>query len=323
VAQTAAAQAVIDFDKAGVKPAKKLRVAYLTECVQNAYCQARLKGVTDAAAKFGVEFKVFDANFNPADQLKHTQNAVAEKFDGYILAPTAAAPACAMWKQFLVPTGAPVVTVDLPMCGDIDYTSGLAGTVTMQRQGFFDAHIDKAFASCEGKPCEVAAVGGFVGSDLFNLWETAIKSGAAKHPNVKVVTDQPGNFDPRVTLQVVQDSLRAHPNLALVVSPWDDMTRGAEQAITSVGKQPGSDVRIYSIGGTKDAVDRVKNGSYNMTSILLPYEESYYGMVALIMAMEGKPVNAYIDEALLPAVTNGPGSVFITKENADKFAPNY
>jgi hypothetical protein len=33
-----------------------------------------------------------------------------------------------MWKQFLVPTGKPVVTVDLPMCGDIDYTKGLAAT---------------------------------------------------------------------------------------------------------------------------------------------------------------------------------------------------
>ena len=63
---------------------------------------------------------MFDANFNPTDQLKHVQNAAAEKFDGYILAPTAAAPACSMWKQFLVPTGAPVVTVDLPMCGDAD-----------------------------------------------------------------------------------------------------------------------------------------------------------------------------------------------------------
>ena len=235
---TAAAQAVIDFDNAGVKASKPYRVAYLTECVQNAYCQARLKGITEAAAKFGVEFKVFDANFNPADQLKHVQNAVTENFDGYILAPTAAAPACSMWKQFLVPTGKPVVTVDLPMCGDADYTAGLAGTVTMQRQAYFDAHVDRAFATCQGE-CEVAAVGGFVGSDLFNLWENAIKTGAAKYPNVKVVTDQPGNYDPRVTLQIVQDSLRAHPNLAMVISPWDDMTRGAEQAITSVGKKPG------------------------------------------------------------------------------------
>lgn len=206
-ADTTAADAVIAFDKAGQKLPKPLRIAYLAECAQNTYCQARLKGVKDAAEKFGFEFKLFDANFNPADQLKQVQNATAENFDGYILGPTAAAPACAMWKQFLVPTGKPVVTVDLPMCGDVDYTPGLAATVTMQRQAYFDAHVDKAFSSCTS-PCKVAAVGGFVGSDLFNLWETAIKKGAAKYPNVEVVVDQPGNFDPRTTLRVIQDGLR-------------------------------------------------------------------------------------------------------------------
>jgi ABC-type sugar transport system substrate-binding protein len=117
-----------------------------------------------------------------------------------------------MWKQFLVPTGAPVVTVDLPMCGDADYTAGLASTITMQRQAFFNAMVDRAFASCKG-PCKLAAVGGFVGSDLFNLWENAIKTAGAKYSNVTIVTDQPGNYDPRVTLRIVQDALRAHPDL--------------------------------------------------------------------------------------------------------------
>ena len=126
----------------------------------------------------------------------------------------------------------------------------------------------RAFASCQG-PCKLAAVGGFVGSDLFNLWENAIKSAGAKYPNVSIVADQPGNYDPRVTLRIVQDALRAHPDLGLVISPWDDMTRGADQAITSVGKKPGSDVRIYSIGGTKDAVAHIKDGSYNETTVLL------------------------------------------------------
>jgi galactofuranose transport system substrate-binding protein len=321
-AADSAVEAVVAFDKAGGKSSKPLRIAYLAECVQNAYSQARLKGIADAAAKFGFEYKVFDANFNPADQLKQVQNAATEKFDGYILAPTAAAPACAMWKQFLAPTNSPVVSLDLPMCGDADYTSGLAGTVTMQRQAFFNAMVDRAFASCKG-PCKLAAVGGFVGSDLFNLWENAIKAASAKYPNVTVVTDQPGNFDPRVTLRIVQDTLRAHPDLSVVITPWDDMTRGAEQAITAAGKKPGVDVRIYSIGGTKDAVARIKEGAYNETATLLPWEESYYGAVALLMALSGKPVNGYIDESLLPAITDGPGTVFVTQENADKLKPNY
>jgi ABC-type sugar transport system substrate-binding protein len=140
---------------------------------------------------------------------------------------------------------------------------------------------------------------------------------------VSVVVDQPGNFDPRTTLRVIQDGMSAHPDISVIISPWDDMTRGAEEAITSLGKKPGVDVRIYSIGGTKDGVQRVKDGTYSETSILLPYQEAYYGGVAMVMAIEGKPVDGYIDEALLPVVTDGPGSIYVTKANADKFSPVY
>ena len=127
-AASPAAQAVLDFDKAGTNPTKRYRIAYVTECVQNPYCQARLQGLKDAATKYGFDFKIFDANFNPAEQLKQAQNAVAEGFDGYLFAPAASAPGCSTWKQFLAPTGKPVVSLDLPMCGDANYTAGLAAT---------------------------------------------------------------------------------------------------------------------------------------------------------------------------------------------------
>ena len=247
---------------------------------------------------------------------------MAEGFDGYLFAPAASAPGCSTWKQFLVPTGKPVVSLDLPMCGDADYTSGLAATVTMQSQAYFDAHLENAFASCNG-PCKAAAIGGFVGSDLFNFWEAAIKKAADKHKNVSVVVDQPGNFDPATALRVMQDGLRAHPDIQLAVSPWDDETRGIAQAIDNAGKKAGTDVRIYSIGATKDGVERVKQGTFTEVTVLLPWEETYYAAVALVMALEGHPVNAYINEADLPRVTDGPGTVFVTKANADKFMPNY
>jgi galactofuranose transport system substrate-binding protein len=312
---------VLAFDKMAARPTKKYRIAYLAECISNPYCQTRLKGFQAAAKKYGFEFKVFDANFNPQTQLQQVQDAVAQGFDGYVFAPTAAAPGCTMWARFLKPTGKPVVTLDIPMCKDADYTPGVAATVTMVRQAYFNADVDYAFRSCKSE-CMVAAIGGFTGSDLFTVWERAIAQGKAKFPNVKVVSDQPANFDPRVALQVVGDALRAHPDLNMVISPWDDMTRGAEQAIVAAGKKPGKDVRIYSTGATKVGVQRVKQGLWNETMIFLPFQESYYAAVALIMALEGKPVNAYVNEAEMPPVTEL-GSIYVTKQNAARFRPNY
>ncbi|MEA2279521.1 MAG: ribose transport system substrate-binding protein [Solirubrobacteraceae bacterium] len=312
---------VLVYDRTATRAGKRLRIAYLAECVSNPYCQARLRGMEAAAKKYGFEFKTFDANFNPQTQLRLVQDAVAQGFDGYVFAPTAAAPGCSMWKQFLKPTGKPVVTVDVPMCNDADYTPGVAATVTMVRQAFFDAHVANAFRTCHAR-CKVAAIGGFPGSDLFTTWERAVARGEQEFPNVDVVSDQPANYDPRVALRVIGDALRAHPDLNMVISPWDDMTRGAEQAITAAGKRPGKDVRIYSTGATKIGVQRVQQGAWNETSIFLPYEESYFAAVALVMALDGKPVNAYVNEAKMPPVTDL-RSLYVTKRNAARFRPNY
>jgi ABC-type sugar transport system substrate-binding protein len=312
---------VLAFDKTGAKPTRKYRIAYLAECTDNPYCQTRLEGIQAAAKRYGFTFKVFDAAFSPQTQLHEVQDAVAQGFDGYVFAPTAAAPACSMWKQYLRPTGKPVVTVDLPMCGNLDFTPGLAATVTMARQAFFDADVDSAFRSCKSR-CKVAAIGGSTGSDLFTEWERAIAQGKAKYPNVDVVSDQPANFDPRVALQVIGDALLANPDLSVVISPWDDMTRGAEQAIVAAGKKPGKDVRIYSTGATNVGIRRVEQGTWNETMIFLPYQESYFGAVALMMALEGKPVSGYVDEAEMPAVSDL-GSIYVTKHNAARYRPNY
>jgi galactofuranose transport system substrate-binding protein len=312
---------VLAFDRAATKPAKKYRLAYLAECISNPYCQARLRGMQAAAQRYGFEFKAFDANFNPQTQLRQVQDAVAQGFDGYVFAPTAAAPGCTMWKSYLKPTGKPVVTLDVPMCDDADYTPGVAATVTMVRQAFFNAHVDNAFRTCTNG-CKVAAIGGFTGSDLFTLWERAVAQGEKKFPKVEVVSDQPANYDPRVALRVIGDALRAHPGINLVITPWDDMTRGAEQAIVAAGKKPGQDVRIYSTGATKVGLQRVKQGTWNETSVFLPYEESYYAAVAMMMALQGKPVNAYVNEAAMPPVTKL-GSIYVTKRNADRLEPKY
>ncbi len=319
---SAAVKAVVDYDKSGDKPKKKYRIAYLTECVDNPYCLARLAGLKAAAAKYGFEYKIFDANFSPATQAKVVENAVTEGFDGYLFGPAAAQPGCGLYNRLLKPTGKPVVSIDIAMCGDPDYTAGLAATLTMQGPAHFNESIDTAFASCTGK-CSVAAVGGFVGSDLFTYWENAIKTAAKKYPNVKVVVDEPANFDPRIALTKIQSALLAHPDISIIISSWDDMSRGVEQAVIAAGKIPGKDVKIFSGGATKVGVAKVKAGTWAQTTAYLPYQEAYYGSAALMMALEGKPINAYIDEALLPEIVTTTGTIFITKANVDKYHPVY
>jgi ABC-type sugar transport system substrate-binding protein len=317
-----AVPSVLAFDKEAKPFTTKYKVAYVVQCVNNPYCEAGVRGMTDAAKRFGFDLKVFDSNFNASEQLKKVQNAVAQRFDGYVFTPLAAASGCSMYNNILKPTGKPVVTLGTLMCGDQDYTPGTAAAVIMATRDYYNTMVDRAFEECSGN-CVAAAVGGYVGSDLFDIWENALAAAAKKHPKVKLVVDQPGNFNPQVALKVVQDALSAHPDINLVISSWDDMSRGVVQAVADANKAPGKDIKIVSAGATKDGVNRVKRGEINMTAIYLPYEEAYYSGVAIAMALAGNPPNGFVDEAKLPQIVDGPKTVFLTKDNVDKFDPKF
>lgn len=310
------------FIAEGTKLSTPARVAFLTACNSNPYCQAQTKGAEEAAAQFGIDMKLFDANFAPDAELRNVQDAIQQDFDAYLFIPVAEASGCASYK-LLQATGKPVATANSPMCGDVDYTPGTVGFVAMQTLSYFEQHVDNAFASCEAE-CEVLAVGGFVGSDLFTRWESAIETGLAAHPNVKVVSNQPGNFDPGTALKVTQDALQANPDISVVISSWDDMTRGVEQGIQAAGKTPGKDVRIYSVGATIDGTQRVKKGTWNETTVLLPYEETNYSMAQLARKLQdGEDTPGFTNLAEAPAVVDGPGSIFISADNVDAFTPEY
>ncbi|MDQ1669422.1 MAG: ribose transport system substrate-binding protein, partial [Actinomycetota bacterium] len=323
-----ATQKVLDFsaqlESGESKAGQGKKIAYVTECAtENAYCLTRLKAVQATVKKYGATMKIFNAAFDAGKQLSVAQTASTGDFDGFMFGPVAGKLGCRIWKQYLRPTGKPIINMDIPMCGNAEHTPGMAATLTMQSTPYFMAQLAHAFSSCKAK-CKVIAIGGFTGTDLFGYWQTALRTEAAAYPNVEIVVDQAANFDPTKGFAAVQTGLRAHPDASVVVSSWDDMTRGAIRAIEAAGKKPGEDVRVYSAGGSKAAADLIRQGKWTSTTPLQPYEEGVYGLAALLMAMEGKAVNAWINEAEFPAIVpDGTGSLFVTKDNVDKLKPRF
>jgi ABC-type sugar transport system substrate-binding protein len=312
----------LDYIVNGKKPTGSPKVAFIDACTSNTYCQAGLAGAQAASKEFGLDMKLYDSNFSSDTELKNAQDAIQAGYDGYVFAPLTQSSGCAVFK-LLQATGKPVVNDNSPMCGNAEYTPGTSGFVAVQTAAYFQKHIEYAFATCKEK-CEALVIDQGVESDLYKLWQEALKGAEAKYPLVDVVVDQPTDFVPEKTLQVTQDALQRHPDIQMVVSYWDDATRGAEQAIVAAGKKPGTDVRIYSMGGTKDALAKVKAGTWNETTVLLPYEEGFYAFAQLARKLAtGQDTPGYTDLAFAPSVIYGPGSVFITQENADKFDPKY
>jgi ABC-type sugar transport system substrate-binding protein len=317
----------LDYITNGAKPSKQLHIAWLKADAKNPYTLAEQTGGLDAAKKFGADVKVFDGNFNPSTQSQQLQDALtgydSGKYDALVVEPVAGQVVCPRLRQAIA-KGVIVAVDNQPLCGDDGYTEGAAGYAGIQLQRYFDQHAENAFKSCEGKPCKALVITGPVGFDVATKLQTSLKTLASKYPNVKVVGNQASDFSAQSGFKITRDALTANPDLNLVISQWDDQMTGVVQAIEQAGKKAGTDVRIYSNGADKTGVDLLKQGKITETTALLPYEEGYYAMAqAIRAAAEGKKTvgTAWLGDG--PAIKDGPGTIFITKDNVDQWKPQY
>jgi len=309
------------------KQDEDLHIAWLKADAKNPYTIAEQRGGLDAAKRYGADVKVFDASFNPTTQFQQFQDALtgyeSGEYDGLIVEPVAGEVICPRVQQAL-DKGVPIGVDNLPLCGDDGYTGGAVGYAGVQRQRYFDEHVKYAFESCEGKPCEVAVIAAPVGFDVNTKLQTALKKLGPEFPNVDVVTNQASDFSAQDGYKIMRDTLTAHPNVSVVISEWDDQMTGVVKAIEQAGKKPGTDVRIYSNGADKTGVGLLKEGRMTESTLLLPYEEGNYAMEQMIRFLQtGKKTPGTVWLPMAPIVKEGPGTMFITKENADKWTPEY
>ena len=75
--------------KVPVNPSQPLKIAMFMPAVNTSYLQANIKGAQDEAAKVGATISVFDAKFDPMNQLNQMQNAIQTKqYNAFLVFPT-------------------------------------------------------------------------------------------------------------------------------------------------------------------------------------------------------------------------------------------
>ena len=87
-----------------------------------------------------------------------------------------------------------------------------------------------------------------------------------KHPDLKIIKSQSGDFTRAKGKEVMEAFLKAEgKNIDAVYAHNDDMALGAIQAIEEAGLQPGKDIILVSIDGIKPAFEAMVEGKLNCT----------------------------------------------------------
>jgi ABC-type sugar transport system substrate-binding protein len=93
----------------------------------------------------------------------------------------------------------------------------------------------------------------------------------AKHPGLKIVASQSGDFNRDKGRQLAATLLQAHPDVNAVYAHNDEMAVGAITAIEAAGKKPGKDIYLVSIDGQRNALEAIVAGKLIATVQSSPY----------------------------------------------------
>jgi ABC-type sugar transport system substrate-binding protein len=232
-----------------------------SEKEDNPFRIAETQSITDEAGKIGVKkFIKTNAQSTLSKQISDILDLISQGAQVLIVAPLNSdglEPALKAARDKNIP----VLTVDRKLNATAceDYVSFLGSDFVEQGKRAADQLIE----GTKGKGNVAILLGASGNGVTTDRTKGFVDEIAAKGPDIKVVAQQTGDFARDKGQSVTEQLLQAHPDITAIYAENDEMGLGAQAAIIAAGKAPGKDIQIYSVDGTKNAVEQIAAGAYN------------------------------------------------------------
>jgi ABC-type sugar transport system substrate-binding protein len=244
----------VDFSKAVIGFSQ-------SEAEANPFRITETQSITDEAQKQGVQLLKRNANSNLSQQISDIQGLLAQGANLLVVAPLNSEglePALQAARDKKVP----VVTIDRKLSSATpckDYLTFIGSDFVAQGKRAA-TQLVKATNGTAKVAILLGATGNNVTTDRTSGFTDYLKANA---PNVQVVAQQTGDFTREKGQSVTEQLLQAHPDITAVYAENDEMALGAVTAINGAGKKPGTDIKVFSVDGTRNVVQGIVNGQIN------------------------------------------------------------
>lgn len=308
----------------------KPKIAYLWTS-GSIFVEANRRGVEDEAERRGLDVTVFDSKFDPLRQVEQVQNVLQQdRFDAMIVIPLDYTTLCPVLTKQAPAAGVVVVTQDITMCGRVtDEGPEAAAPGTLAHAGFPAAtDANRQFFR---EVAERRGPGKHVGALLVGPQGNSSSVGTVKgldqvRDEIRDRLDVPyviyTDFTTPDSLAKVQTLLQAHPEVDTIMTNYSDETLGAIKAVKAAGLQ--DDVKIYDQGGSSPAIEAIKAGDLELTTVFHPYLYGVQSVAAIADAFEGKPVERFYGGYPAGSTEERNGHrLIIDAENVGEFEPEY
>ncbi|WP_216209660.1 ABC transporter substrate-binding protein [Amycolatopsis aidingensis] len=226
-----------------------------------AFRAAETKSIRQAAKEAGVrDLLVTNANNELPKQIADIQNMLSQGIDFLIVAPVNSDgldPALNAAKQ----QGVPVLTIDRKVTNTHceDYVAFLGSDFYEQGKRAADA-LNEATGGTAKVAVLLGSSGNNVTEDRNSGFQDQVK---AQYSGLEIVAEQTANFARDEGQAVAEQLIQSNPDINAIYAHNDEMALGAVTAVQAAGLDPGQDVKIVSIDGTRNAVQAIVDGDIN------------------------------------------------------------
>jgi galactofuranose transport system substrate-binding protein len=226
----------------------------------NPFRIAETESIRSEAKKRNIKELVYtNANSQASKQISDIRDMIAQDVDAIIVAPLLEEgmdPALNAAKE----AGVPVFLIDRETAGTPceDYITFMGSDFFKQGKQAADLLAD--FTNEKG---QVAVLEGTPGASVTIDRTEGFEKQLKKYPDMEIVASQTGEFLRTKGQTVMEQLIQSNPHINAVYAENDEMALGAIQALKDAGKDPGTDVKVVSIDGTRQAVQAIITGDIN------------------------------------------------------------
>src|SRR4051794_10993883 len=267
LAAAAAVAVATTFAQAQDKP----KIGLIQIDLSNPFHLGEVDGAKEAARRAGFDLVVTSGEGDVTKQIQAMENLINEGvnaisinfIDAAAFGPTMAKAAAA---------GIPVVCLHSKIDG-CAAVLGFDERYTGKIVGEYAAELLKKRHNGEVKG-EVANLQGLLGQGLNTDRSGGFTDLMAQYPGVKVVAQEPTNWDPTKAVSIAENWMTAYPKLDLIYGNSDSLTVPAANVVERAGKQ--DQVLIVSVDGTEPGLEAVRDGVLKSTVLLAPQYSGFW-----------------------------------------------
>ncbi|WP_214320361.1 D-ribose ABC transporter substrate-binding protein [Nonomuraea sediminis] len=276
-----------------------VKVGLSISTLNNPYFVQLRAGAEAKAKELGVSLTTTDAQNDASQQVNQVQNFTSQGMKAVIINPVdsdAAAPAVKVANRSSIP----VIAVDRAVNG-----APVAQTITSDNVAGGALAADQLAKQLGGKG-QVAVLQGVPGTSAARDRGAGFAAGIKKYPNIKVVAQQPADFDRTKGLDVMTNIMQSNPGITGVFAQNDEMALGA---IKALGSKAGNQVKVVGFDGTPDGLKAVQAGTMSATVAQQPKLLGEESVISAVSTAKGQNVQKVVHVPVKVA----------TKENVQDF----